>query len=297
MHQPAPVVAQPVQPHEAVPADERDFSHDDAVALLKGSTGSHVAGYISLLISIATLIINLKQIDNDTDGSAAAAEEATSGEESLRGEYVACAAAFATGQVIPLAKTTRDRFVASLHGERGAPVGLNALKPTTEAYAMAILFQLVSFAFCVHAVSGLADTTDEAICLILSFFFLVCSAAWVCKSTRDRSDVSNAMWNQNQQDPDRLVPLILRLARGTGSNVILCVLAWVGSIVLTLIVIWKSDAEEFDQSTKLLLTMAEVFQIIAALWLAKTVRDAPIPKRVSRCAPVAPCPRACLCLC
>ena len=103
MRQPAvarPVAAQPVvaaAAEEAVPADERPFSYDDAVALLKGSTGSHIAGYISLLVSIATLVVNLKQIDND--GSAAAAEE-----ESLRGEYVACAAAFATGQVIPLVR-------------------------------------------------------------------------------------------------------------------------------------------------------------------------------------------------
>ena len=103
MRQPAvaqPVAAQPVvaaAAEEAVPADERPFSYDDAVALLKGSTGSFIAGYISLLVSIATLVVNLKQIDND--GSAAAAEE-----ESLRGEYVACAAAFATGQVIPLVR-------------------------------------------------------------------------------------------------------------------------------------------------------------------------------------------------
>ena len=150
---------------------------------------------------------------------------------------------------------------------------------------MAILFQLVSFAFCVHAVSGLADTTDEVICLILSFFFLVCSAAWVCKSTRDRSDVSNRTWQRDE----RLTPLILRLARGTGSNVILCVLAWVGSVVLTLVCIWKAEVEELDDAVKILLTMGEVFQTIAALWLAKVVRDAPIPGRVGACAPVAPC--------
>ena len=127
-------------------------------------------------------------------------------------------------------------------------------------------------------ISGLVDTTtDETISLILSLFFLICSTAWVCKSTRDRADVKNKLWGEDEQ----LTPLILRLARGTGSNVILNVTALVSSIVLTLVCIWKSDSSEFDSTLKLLLTMGEVFQTIAAFWLSKIVRDAAIPERVT----------------
>eukprot|EP01046_Picozoa_sp_COSAG06_P109671 COSAG06_NODE_56154_length_286_cov_0.786096_1_plen_47_part_10 len=38
-------------------------------------------------------------------------------------------------------------------------------------------------------VNDLASTADEVISLVLSFCFLICSSAWVCKSTRDRSDI------------------------------------------------------------------------------------------------------------
>ena len=62
------------------------------------------------------------------------------------------ACTFATGQVIPLAKITRDRFVASLHQMEGAPHGLKALSGTTESYITALFFFVVSIGFCVHSV-------------------------------------------------------------------------------------------------------------------------------------------------
>ena len=65
------------------------------------------------------------------------------------------------------------------------------------------------------------------------------------------------------------------------SNVILCVVAWLSSIILTIVCIWKSGVEEFDSTLKLLLTMGEFFQTIMALYLAKTVRDSDIARRVA----------------
>ena len=56
------------------------------------------------------------------------------------------------GQVIPLAKTTRDRFVASLHTIDGAPPGLKALGGTTESYITALIFFAVSIVLCIHSV-------------------------------------------------------------------------------------------------------------------------------------------------
>ena len=119
--------------------------------------------------------------------------------------------------------------------------------------------------------------TDETISLITSFFFLICSASWVCKTTRDRSDVNNGLW----ENTDRMTPVILRLARGTGTNVLLCTVAFAASVILTLICIWKSSNDSFDSTLKLLLTMGEFFQVIAAFWMAKTVRDAAIEGQVT----------------
>lgn len=76
--------------------------------------------------------------------------------------------------------------------------------------------------------------------------------------------------------------MILRLARGTGTNVRLCVVAWVGSILLTFICIWKSTNESFDSSLRLLLSMGEIFQVISAFWMAKTVRDSLVPGAVTQ---------------
>lgn len=126
-------------------------------------------------------------------------------------------------------------------------------------------------------IADLATGTDETISLILSFFFLVCSASWVCKTTRDRSDVTNGLWENNE----RMTPVILRLARGTGTNVLLCFVAFAGSVILTLVCIWKSSNESFDGTLKLLLTMGEIFQIIAAFWASKTVRDSATPGLVA----------------
>ena len=88
----------------------------------------------------------------------------------------------------------------------------------------------------VMQVAGLADTTDQTMSLTLSLFFLISSSAWVCKSTRDRVDVTNELWEEDE----RLTPVILRLARGTGANVLLCLTAWLSSLALTLVCIWKS---------------------------------------------------------
>ena len=105
-------------------------------------------------------------------------------------------------------------------------------------------------------VSDLASTADEVISLVLSFCFLICSSAWVCKSTRDRSDIQNELWNSG--DRDAMTRVILHLARGTGPNVLLCLMAFVGSILLTFICIWKSSTESFDSTLKLLLTMVRL---------------------------------------
>ena len=90
----------------------------------------------------------------------------------------------------------------------------------------------------VMQVAGLADTTDQTMSLTLSLFFLISSSAWVCKSTRDRVDVTNELWEEGDE---RLTPVILRLARGTGTNVLLCLTSWLSSFVLTLVCIWKSE--------------------------------------------------------
>jgi hypothetical protein len=105
-------------------------------------------------------------------------------------------------------------------------------------------------------VNDLASTADEVISLVLSFCFLICSSAWVCKSTRDRSDIQNELWNSG--DRDAMTRVILHLARGTGPNVLLCLMAFVGSILLTFICIWKSSTESFDSTLKLLLTMVRL---------------------------------------
>ena len=54
---------------------------------------------------------------------------------------------FATGQVIPLAKITRDRFVASLHQMDCAPPGLKSLSGTMEAYITALVFFVIGIGF------------------------------------------------------------------------------------------------------------------------------------------------------
>ena len=107
-------------------------------------------------------------------------------------------------------------------------------------------------------VNDLASTADEVISLVLSFCFLICSSAWVCKSTRDRSDIENDLWNGDQVDRVAMTRVILHLARGTGPNVLLCLMAFVGSILLTFICIWKSSTESFDSTLKLLLTMVRL---------------------------------------
>lgn len=94
----------------------------------------------------------------------------------------------------------------------------------------------------------------------------------MCKTTRDRSDVTNGLWANDEA----MVPVIFRLARGTGTNVLLCVVAFSASVILTLVCIWKSSNESFDTTLKLLITMGEFFQVVAAFWAAKTVRDSAI---------------------
>jgi len=227
--------------------------------------------------------MNLHLMDNDDGGGSNSVGENTGTDclgdiKTARKLYVATACTFATGQVIPLAKITRDRFVASLHVMDGAPPGLKSLSGTMEAYITALVFFVISIGFCVHSVADISSETDETISLILSFFFLVCSASWVCKSTRDRSDVKNELW---VPEDERMTRVILRLARGTGTNVLLCATAWISSVVLTLICIWKSTNESFDSTLKLLLSMGEVFQVISAFWMSKIVRDSAIPGHVT----------------
>ena len=72
------------------------------------------------------------------------------------------ACTFATGQVIPLAKITRDRFVASLHGVAGAPTGLRVLKGTTESYMTALVIFVISVGFCILSVRAPPKRTGLA---------------------------------------------------------------------------------------------------------------------------------------
>ena len=143
---------------EALPlaADAQPFTYADAVALLKGSAASHIAGYISVAAAIATLTLNLQLLDHGEEDTSSDTREA-------RIFNVACAATFATGQVIPLAKTTRDRFVASLHDMDGAPKGLKALRGTTESYITAAVFFIASIIFCSYAVRArcIVDAHDR----------------------------------------------------------------------------------------------------------------------------------------
>ena len=148
-----PVVAQAVvaPAEEAVPNAEGEFTFHQAADLLKGSTASAAAGYFSLLSAIVILIVNLHLIGGNGAGSAGGPES-----DDLRDAktlYVACAGTFAAAQVISLAKTTRDRFVASLHDQPGAPQGIDALKGTTESYLITVVAFLASMVFCIHAVS------------------------------------------------------------------------------------------------------------------------------------------------
>ena len=64
------------------------------------------------------------------------------------------------GQVIPLAKTTRDRFVASLGDMAGAPAGLKALGGTTESYITALVFFVVSIVLCIHSVRSSSSSSS-----------------------------------------------------------------------------------------------------------------------------------------
>ena len=64
---PGVVVAAPVVPA----VDNQQFTLEEAIALLKGSTSAHIAGYISLAVSIVTLYSNLRLIGDDTSASEA----------------------------------------------------------------------------------------------------------------------------------------------------------------------------------------------------------------------------------
>ena len=66
---PAVVVAAPV-PASVPEADPRQFTLDEAIALLKGSTSAHIAGYISLAVSIVTLYSILRLIGDDSASEA-----------------------------------------------------------------------------------------------------------------------------------------------------------------------------------------------------------------------------------
>ena len=46
------------------------------------------------------------------------------------------------------------------------------------------------------------------------------------------------MWEKDE----KMIKVILYLARGTGSNVILCCAGWVISVFMTLVVVWKVRA-------------------------------------------------------
>jgi hypothetical protein len=52
-------------PEDAVPETNKQFTKAEAEELLKGSTGAHIAGYISFAVSIGTLAVNLHLMDND----------------------------------------------------------------------------------------------------------------------------------------------------------------------------------------------------------------------------------------
>ena len=150
---------------EALPLaadDAQPFTYADAVAQLKGSCASHLVGYISVAAAIATLTLNLHILRHGEEDSSDTREARIFG--------VACAATFATGQVIPLAKATRDRFVASLHDMDGAPKGLKALRGTTESYITAAVFFIASIIFCGYAVRARCDDAHDRRphCLVLS---------------------------------------------------------------------------------------------------------------------------------
>ena len=51
---------------EAVPAADKQFTLEEAIALLKGSTSAQIAGYISLAVSIVTLYSILRLIGDDS---------------------------------------------------------------------------------------------------------------------------------------------------------------------------------------------------------------------------------------
>ena len=234
--------------------------------LLKGSSAAHFGSYLAFAISVVTLIINLGLIDVEAGANATAADSPCAADPQLISSekfYAATAFTFATGQVIPLAKATRDRFVASLDGSAhsnsrrtltafssllladlppllptvdGAPKGLKALGGTPESYYTTLIFFVISILLCFQAISDVAGTADEWSSMLLSLFFLVCASSWLCKQVRDRADVNNEMWEKDE----KMTKVILFLARGTGTNVILCVTAFVSSILLTLVIVWKS---------------------------------------------------------
>jgi hypothetical protein len=190
--QPAVVVA------ESVPPPGEQFTLVKAIALLRGSTAAHIAGYLSLAVSIVTLYSILRLIGDDS----ASEEGSTCNGDFMMSQkrYVACvhrprsasvvvalqcpanaeltvrlsiapvhstACTFATGQVIPLAKITRDRFVASLHEMEGAPNGLKAISGTTESYITALFFFIVSIGFCVHSVRVPAQLCSVAVLFLV----------------------------------------------------------------------------------------------------------------------------------
>ena len=158
----------------------------------------------------------------------------------------------------------------------GAPKGLKALGGTPESYYTTLIFFVISILLCFQAISDVAGTADEWSSMLLSLFFLVCASSWLCKQVRDRADVNNEMWEKDE----KMTKVILFLARGTGTNVILCVTAFAASILLTLVIVWKSENPNFDSTLKLLITMGLAFMVIAAFYAAKTIRDNAIPGRV-----------------
>ena len=60
------VTAVPLQASQG----NQPFTFDEAVALLKGSTSAHCAGYISFAVSIVTLVINLSLLVDDDSSQA-----------------------------------------------------------------------------------------------------------------------------------------------------------------------------------------------------------------------------------
>ena len=97
---------------EALPlaADAQPFSYADAVALLKGSAASHIAGYISVAAAIATLTLNLQLLDHGEEDTSSDTREA-------RVFNVACGAnrgfgCSSVGTPIPYARSSRFRIGA-----------------------------------------------------------------------------------------------------------------------------------------------------------------------------------------